>query len=104
MQIKESTYAIFGTYQWGLAALFHPVTDVVYQGLVRLFYQNRTFDYERPGVLSSHLDGFAIEVTSFDIAHTLGCPHECPSEEIRQDGTPPSPLVMVAPLPASPLS
>jgi hypothetical protein len=58
----------------GLSSLFHPVTNVVYQRLVQLFFQNMTFDCERPGVLSSHLDGCAIEVTSLNIAHALGCP------------------------------
>lgn len=58
----------------GLSSLFHPVTNVVYQRLVQLFFQSMTFDCERPGVLSSHLDGCAIEVTSLNIAYALGCP------------------------------
>jgi hypothetical protein len=63
--------------RWGLTSLFHLVTDVVYQCLVRLFFQNLT-------LLSSH----HIVVTSLDIAHALGCPLECPPEKVRRDGTP----------------
>jgi hypothetical protein len=87
--------------RWSLTSLFHPAIDMAYQCHVRLFYQNLSFDCEWLGVLCTSLDGVDIEVTPSEIALALVCPHECPPELVKRDGTPqydspPSGLTMQA--------
>jgi hypothetical protein len=72
----------------GLTSLFHPAPDMAYQRHFRLLYQNLSYDCERPGVLSTSLDGVDIKVTPSKIALALGCPHECPPKLVKWDITP----------------
>lgn len=65
----------------GLTRLFKLVISTTYERLIQLFYENFTFDYNRPGALSSSIDGVDVEVTSADITAALRCHHECPLME-----------------------
>jgi hypothetical protein len=67
-----------------LMPLLQPAHDVFHQRFVRLFYQNMTFDSDKPEVLSSTINGIEFEVTIEDIAEALGCPHECPSPRFTE--------------------
>jgi hypothetical protein len=67
-----------------LMPLLQPAHDVIHQRFVRLFYQNMTFDSDKPEVLSSTISGIEFEVIIEDIAEALGCPHECPSQDFTE--------------------
>jgi hypothetical protein len=85
--ILETSFAIkedftnFETTSWaiqelkhhGLKRLFKPVTSTAYERLVWSFYENLTYDYKQPHVLSSPIDDRDIEVTLADIAVALKC-------------------------------
>jgi hypothetical protein len=58
-----------------LMPLLQPTHDVIHHRFVRLFYQNMTFDSDKPAVLSSTISGIEFEVTIENIADALGCPH-----------------------------
>ena len=49
--------------------------------LVQSFYENLTYDYNRPDILSSSIDDRDVEVTIADIAATLKCYAEPPEED-----------------------
>lgn len=62
--------------------------DIIHQRFVRRFYQNMSFESDRPGTLSSFIDGVEFEVSIEDIANALGCLHECPPELVDDNGAP----------------
>jgi hypothetical protein len=86
--LEATKWAVREIKRWGLASLFQRATDTAYQRHVKLFYQNLSFDCEWPKVLSTSLDGVHLEIIMEDIALALKCPHECPQDLVRCDGTP----------------
>jgi hypothetical protein len=78
--IKED-FTKFETTSWvvqqlkrrGLKQLFKLVTSTAYEHLVRSFYENLTYDCNRPNILSSSIDDKDVEVTIVDIATALKC-------------------------------
>jgi hypothetical protein len=60
----------------GLKWLFKPITSTTYERLVRSFYENLKYNYNRPDVLVSSIDNKNVEVTIADIATVLKCHHE----------------------------
>jgi hypothetical protein len=65
----------------GLNRLFKLVTSIAYERLVRSFYENLTYDYNRPNVLSSSIVDRDIKVTVVDIAAALKCYAEQPEAD-----------------------
>ena len=57
----------------GLKQLLKLVTSTAYERLVLSFYENLTYDCNRPNVLSSSIDDRDVEVTVADIAAALKC-------------------------------
>ena len=70
---KATSWAVQELKYRGLKWLFRPVTSTAYERLVRSFYENLTYDYNRPDVLSSSIDDRDIEVTVAYIAAALNC-------------------------------
>jgi hypothetical protein len=64
-----------------LMPLLQPAHEFFHPRFVRLFYQNMTFDSDKPGVLASTIMGVGMEITVQDIVEATGCPHECPSDK-----------------------
>jgi hypothetical protein len=56
-----------------LKRLFKPFTSTAYERLVRSFYENLTYDCNRPDVLSSSINDRDVKVTVADIAAALKC-------------------------------
>jgi hypothetical protein len=85
---QATRWAIWEFKRRGLTSFFHLATNTAYQHHVNLFYQNLSYNCERSSVISTSLDGVDLEVTPTDIVLTLGCPHECPPDLVKRDGTP----------------
>jgi hypothetical protein len=62
----------------GLKKLFKPVTSTAYTRLVVQFYSNLSRDCNKPGTLSSTVQGKQVDVTTSDIAAALHCNDEHP--------------------------
>jgi hypothetical protein len=65
----------------GLRWLFKPVTSTTYERLVRSFYENLTYNCNRPDILSSSIDDKDVKVTVANIAAALKCHAEPPEAE-----------------------
>jgi hypothetical protein len=64
-----------------LKRLFKPITSTAYERLVRSFYENLTYDCNRPDVLSSSINNRDVEVTIANIIAVLKCHAEPPEAE-----------------------
>jgi hypothetical protein len=65
----------------GLKRLFKLVASTTYEWLVRCFYENLKYDYNRLGIFFSSIDDEDVEVTVADIAAVLKCHVEPPEGE-----------------------
>ena len=68
---EATSWAVQELKHRGLKRLFKLVTSTAYERLVRSFYENLTYDCNRPDVLSSSIDDRDVEVTVADIAAAL---------------------------------
>jgi hypothetical protein len=71
-----------------LKKLFKPVTSTAYTRLVVQFYSNLSKDCNKPGTLSSTVQGKQVDVTTSDIAAALHCNDEHPSADAQLDEQP----------------
>jgi hypothetical protein len=74
----------------GLKKFFKPVTSTAYIRLVVQFYANLYRDCNRPGTMSSTVQGKQVEVTTSDIAAALHCNDEHPPVDAQLDEQPES--------------
>jgi hypothetical protein len=58
-----------------------PAAFTTYEQLVRCFYENLKYDYNRPGILFSSIDDEDVKVTVADITAVLKCHAEPPEGE-----------------------
>jgi hypothetical protein len=65
----------------GLKKLFKLVTSTAYTRLVVQFNSNLSKDCNKPGTLSSNVQGKQVDVTTLDIAAALHCNNEHPSTD-----------------------
>jgi hypothetical protein len=61
-----------------LKKLFKPITSTAYTRLVIQYYSNLSQDCNKPGTLSSIVNGKQVDVTTSDIATALHCNDEQP--------------------------
>jgi hypothetical protein len=80
-KFEATSWAIQQLKRHGLKRLFKPVTSTAYERLVRSFYENLTYDYNRPDVLSSSIDDRDVKVTLANIATALKCNAEQPEAD-----------------------
>ena len=73
INFEATSWAVQELKRRGLKRLFKPVTSTAYERLVKSFYENLTYDCNRPDVLSSSIDDRDIEVTVADITAALKC-------------------------------
>ena len=78
---KATSWAVQELKHEGLKRLFKPVTSTAYEHLVQSFYENLTYDCNRPDALSSSIDDRDVEVSVADIAASLKCHTEQPEAE-----------------------
>jgi hypothetical protein len=74
----------------GLKKLFKPVTSTAYTRLVVQFYANLYQDCNKPGTISSTVQGKQVEVTTSDIVAILHCNDEHPPADAQLDEQPES--------------
>jgi hypothetical protein len=77
-KFEATSWAVQELKSRGLKGLFKQVTSTAYEHLVRSFYENLKYDYNRPDVLSSSIDYRDIKVTVDDIPAALKCNVEQP--------------------------
>jgi hypothetical protein len=77
-KFESTSWAVQELKHRGLKRLFKPVTSTAYERLVRSFYENLKYDYNRPDVLTSSIDERDVEVTVAYIAAALECSAEQP--------------------------
>ena len=80
-KFEATSWAVHQLKRRGLKWMFKPFTSIAYERLARPFYENLTYDYNRPDVLSSSIDDRDIEVTVVDIATALKCYAEQPKAD-----------------------
>jgi hypothetical protein len=74
----------FGDGDWHHCSVQHTTSST--RAIVKLFYKNSSFDKDKPGVLSSVIDGVEFEVSIEDIAEAIGIPNECPADLVDRSG------------------
>jgi hypothetical protein len=71
-----------------LKKLFKPITSTAYTRLVIQFYSNLSQDCNKPGTLSSTVQGKQLDVTTSNIAAALYCNDEHPPADAQLNEQP----------------